>query len=186
MSEFYRYALVTILVFSASCAAGVLISVEHPGAGEQLLGMFRDAIVGEILDSSPSVMAVKLFANNLQACVFMFLGGASFGLLTAFIILANGVVIGAVAELVYQQQGLLYIAAALVPHGIFEISAFVVSGTLGFLLARELWQEWNGAGDAAASTVAMGKTFVFVVVPLVAVAAFTEAFITPEILRLVA
>jgi uncharacterized membrane protein SpoIIM required for sporulation len=32
----------------------------------------------------------------------------------------------------------------------------------------------------------MGKTFVFVVVPLVAVAAFTEAFITPEILRLVA
>ncbi|HON80969.1 MAG TPA: stage II sporulation protein M [Methanoregulaceae archaeon] len=186
MSEFSRYAMVTIFIFLASCAAGVMVSSGDPGAGEQLLGLFREAIVGEILDSAPSVLALKLFVNNLQACTFMFLGGASLGLLTAFIILANGVVIGAVAELVRQQQGLLCIAAALVPHGVFEISAFVISGTLGFLLARDLWQEWRGVGDAAASSVAMGKTFLFVVVPLVAVAAFTEVFITPEILRLVA
>jgi stage II sporulation protein M len=186
MSEFGWYALFTVLIFAASVAAGVAVTAENPGVGEQMLEMFRDALLGEILDSTPSVLAVKLFLNNLQACVVMFLGGASLGLLTAFIIMANGVVIGSVVELVRQQQGLLFIAAALLPHGIFEISAFVISGTLGFLLARNLWREWNGAGDAAASAVAMGRIFLLVVLPLVAVAAFTEAFITPEIIRLVA
>jgi stage II sporulation protein M len=186
MSEFRWYALFTVLVFAGSVAAGVAVTAENPGVGDQMLEMFRDAILGEILDSTPAVLAVKLFLNNLQACVVMFLGGASFGLLTAAIIVANGVVIGSVVELVRQQQGLLYIAAALIPHGIFEISAFVISGTLGFLLARNLWQEWKGAGDAAASALALGRIFLLVVLPLVAVAAFTEAFITPEIIRLVA
>jgi stage II sporulation protein M len=186
MSEFRWYALITVLIFAGSVAAGVAVTAENPGVGEQMLELFKDAILGEILDSTPSVLAVKLFLNNLQACTVMFLGGASLGLLTAFIILANGVVIGSVAELVRQQQGLLYIAAALIPHGIFEISAFVISGTLGFLLARALWQEWCGTGDAAASAFAMGRIFLLVVLPLVAVAAFTEAFITPEIIRLVA
>jgi stage II sporulation protein M len=186
MSEFGWYALATVLILTASCAAGVAVTAGNPALGEQVLDLFREAFLGEFLDSTPPALAVKLFVNNLQACTMMFLGGASFGLLTAFIILANGVIIGSVAEIVRQQQGLLSLAAALVPHGIFEISAFVVSGTLGFLLARDLWQELNGTGDAAAAALARGKTFLLVVLPLVAVAAVTEAFITPEIIRLVA
>jgi stage II sporulation protein M len=186
MSEFGWYAVATVLIFAGSIAAGVAVTAENPGAGEQMLELFRDAILGEILDDTPPVLSVKLFLNNLQACTVMFLGGATFGLLTAFIIVANGVVIGSVVEFVRQQQGVLTIAAALIPHGIFEISAFVISGTLGFLLARNLWQEWKGAGDAAASALALGRIFLLVVLPLVAVAAFTEAFITPEIIRLVA
>ncbi|NYT08155.1 MAG: stage II sporulation protein M [Methanomicrobiales archaeon] len=186
MSEFGWYALVTILIFTASGAAGVAVTAENPAVGEQMLELFRDAILGEILDSTPAVLAVQLFLNNLQACTIMFFGGASLGLLTALIILANGVVIGSVIEVVRQQQGLLTIAAALIPHGIFEIPAFIISGTLGFLLALALWREWNGTGDAALSALGMGRIFLLVVLPLVAIAAFTEAFITPEIIRLVA
>lgn len=186
MSEFGRYALITILIFSVAGAAGVMATAENPAIGEQMLELFRDAILGEILDNTPGVLAVKLFLNNLQACVVMFLGGASLGLLTVLIILANGVVIGSVVEVVRQEQGILTIAAALIPHGIFEIPAFIISGTLGFLLALALWREWNGTGDAAASALAMGRIFLLAVLPLVAAAAFTEAFITPEIIRLVA
>ena len=67
-----------------------------------------------------------------------------------------------------------------------EIPAFIISGTLGLLLARALWIEVNGNGDAAAEALGFGRTFLFVVIPLVAVAAVTEAFITPEIINLVA
>ncbi len=185
MSEFSRYAMVTIFIFLASCAAGVMVSSGDPGAGEQLLGLFREAIVGEILDSAPSVLALKLFVNNLQACTFMFLGGASLGLLTAFIILANGVVIGAVAELVRQQQGLVFVAAALAPHGIFEIPSFLIAGGLGFLLGQELIAEWHGRGDAAAGALPLARLFLRVVVPLLAVAAIVEAFITPAVLSVI-
>jgi stage II sporulation protein M len=186
MSDFPRYAIVTIIIFAASLAAGVTITITSPETGQQLLDLLKEAIFGDVIDKTAPVLAVTLFFNNLQACTFMFLGGASFGLLTAFIILSNGVIIGAVMELVRQQQGIWYIAAAILPHGVFEISAFVISGTLGFLLARDLWLEVTGTGDAAQKALAWGRIFLLYVIPLVAVAAMTEAFITPEIINLVA
>jgi stage II sporulation protein M len=186
MSEFPRYALATIIVFAASIGAGIAVAIASPETGQQMLDILKEAIFGEVIGKTPAELAFTLFLNNLQACVLMFLGGATLGLLTVFIILTNGVVIGSVMELVRQEQGLLYVAAALIPHGIFEIPAFIISGTLGFLLARDLWREMNGAGDAANTALTLGKTFVRVVIPLVAVAAVTEAFITPEILNLVA
>jgi stage II sporulation protein M len=186
MSDTARNAIFTCVLFAASVAAGVAITVGDPAAGQQLLELFREAILGQVLDSSAPVLAATLFLNNLQACVIMFFGGASFGLLTALVIISNGVIIGSVVELVRQQQGGLYIAAALVPHGIFEIPAFIISGTLGFLLAWSLWNEWNGKADAAADATRMGRTFLLYVLPLVFLAAVTEAFITPAIIAFVA
>ncbi len=186
MSEFPRFAVLTVVVFAVSLAAGVAVTIADPASGQQMLTLLKEAIFGEVIDKAPWELAVTLFVNNLQACTFMFLGGASFGVLTAFIIMTNGVVIGSVMELVREQQGGLFVAAALLPHGIFEIPAFIISGTLGFLLARTLYLEWKGTEDAAARALKMGKTFLLYVIPLVAVAAVTEAFITPEIINLVA
>lgn len=186
MSDTVRNVVFTCILFAASVTAGVALTLGNPEAGQQLLDLFREAILGEVLDSSAPVLAATLFFNNLQACIVMFLGGASFGILTAFVIITNGVVIGSIVELVRQQQGWLYIAAALLPHGIFEIPAFIISGTLGFLLARSLWNEWNLQGDAAAEASRMGRTFLLYVLPLVFLAAVTEAFITPGIIAFVA
>jgi stage II sporulation protein M len=186
MSDTTGSAVFTCVLFAASVAAGVAITVGNPEAGQQLLELFREAILGQVLDSSAPVLAATLFLNNLQACVVMFLGGASFGILTAFVIVSNGVIIGSIVELVRQQQGGIYIAAALLPHGIFEIPAFIISGTLGFMLARSLWNEWNLQGDAAADASRIGRTFLLFVLPLVLLAAVTEAFITPGIIAFVA
>ncbi len=186
MSDSARYAVFTCILFAASVAAGVVLTIGDPSVGTQLLDMFREAIPGEVIGSSGPVLAATLFFNNLQACLVMFLGGASFGILTALVIVSNGFMIGSIVEIVRQQEGALYIAAALFPHGIFEIPAFIISGTLGFLLARSLWNEWSLRGDAAADASRMGRTFLLFVVPLVLLAAFTEAFITPEIIASVA
>jgi len=186
MSDPARYAVFTCILFAVSLAAGMAITVGDPSFGTELLDLFREAIPREVIGSSGPVLAATLFFNNLQACLVMFLGGASFGVLTALVIVSNGVLIGSVVEIIRQQEGALYIAAALLPHGIFEIPAFVISGTLGFLLARSLWNEWSLRGDAAADASRMGRTFLLLVVPLLLLAAFTEAFITPEIIASVA
>ena len=101
------------------------------------------------------------------------------------ILSANGLLIGVVTELVRSQQGALYVVAALVPHGIFEIPAVLISGGLGFLLARALIAEWHGAADAAAEARSLARLFLRVVIPLLAVAAVVEAFITPAILSMI-
>ena len=79
-----------------------------------------------------------------------------------------------------------FVAAAIVPHGIFEIPAFILAGAFGILLAQSLIAEWYGSGDTAADARGYGKLFVTVVLPLLATAAVVEAFITPVVIHLVA
>jgi stage II sporulation protein M len=76
--------------------------------------------------------------------------------------------------------------AAIVPHGIFELPAVLVSASLGLMLGRAVMLELTGKGDASAQALILGRLFVRYVVPFVAFAACIEAFITPAVLQLVA
>ncbi|MCQ8894477.1 MAG: stage II sporulation protein M [Methanolinea sp.] len=184
MSDLARNAVIAAILLAFSIGSGALTTMQDPSTGEQLITILRDSILGETAETSGLVLAGKLFLNNLQACVVMFLGGASLGVLTVFVITVNGFVIGSVLELVRQEHSVVFMVAAVVPHGVFEIPAFLLSGALGFMLARALWNEWVSGNDAAAEALGLGRTFLFRVVPLVALAAVVEAFITPQILQI--
>jgi len=107
-------------------------------------------------------------------------------ILTIFIMSINGIVIGAIMEIVHKDHTPLFVAAALLPHGIFEIPAFIISGALGILLAQSLIAEWYGGGDSAIAAYSQARLFLAVVLPLVVIAACVEAFITPVVIHLVA
>ncbi|MDR9816476.1 MAG: stage II sporulation protein M [Candidatus Methanoculleus thermohydrogenotrophicum] len=188
MSE-YSLTRVTIFAsvfFIVSIGLGTFAVIRDPTVGTEVMTLFRDQIASQILSDSPAVLAGKIFLNNLTTCVLLFLGGASLGVVTVLILSINGLLIGAVAELMRQQQGMLFIAAALIPHGIFEIPSFLIAGGLGLLLGRALMAEWHGSGDAAAAAVPLARLFLRIVVPLLAVAAVVEVFITPVILSMIA
>ena len=177
--------IIASILFAVSIGLGVFVVARDPTIGVEVMTLFRDQVATQILSDSPAVIAGKIFLNNLSACLLLFLGGASLGVVTLLILSINGLLIGAVAELVRQQQGMLFVAAALVPHGIFEIPAFLIAGGLGLLLGQALMVEWHGGGDAAAATVPLARLFLRVVVPLLAVAAVVEAFITPVIISII-
>lgn len=178
--------IVTFLLFFASITVGWVGSAQNPAIGEELMSLFEKEVAGQMDGTDPFDMCLKLFANNLQACILLFLGGATFGILTIFIMSLNGIVIGAIMELVHKDHTPIFVAAAIVPHGIFEIPAFIISGALGILLAQSLIAEWYGSGDSAVAAYAFARLFLTVVLPLVAVAASVEAFITPVVIHLVA
>jgi stage II sporulation protein M len=178
--------IITLLLFFTTVTVGWVGSANNPQVGEDLLKLFEKEVAGQIDGDNPLDMFAKLFANNLEACILLFLGGASFGILTIFIMSLNGIVIGAVMEIVSKDHTPLFVAAALVPHGIFEIPAFIVSGALGVLLAQALIAEWYGTGDSAEAAYAYARLFLIFVLPLVLIAAGVEAFITPVVIHLVA
>jgi stage II sporulation protein M len=178
--------IVMLLLFFATITVGWVGSAGNPSVGQELIKLFEKEVAGQ-MDGTDSVdMCLKLFANNLQACILLFLGGASFGILTIFIMSLNGIVIGAIMEIVSKDHTALFVAAAILPHGIFEIPAFILSGALGILLAQSLIAEWYGGDDTAVDARRFSRLFVLYVLPLVAIAAFVEAFITPVIIHLVA
>jgi stage II sporulation protein M len=178
--------IITFLLFFATITVGWVGSIYHPEMGTNLMKLFEKEVAGQMNIDNPFDMSVKLFINNFEACILLFLGGASFGILTIFIMSLNGIVIGAIMEIIHKDHSWAFIAAALLPHGIFEIPAFIISGALGILLAQSLIAEWYGGADAAGEAQKLARIFVLYVLPLVVVAAGVEAFITPVIIQLVA
>jgi len=156
----------------------------EPELSVQIVAFFREPLAGIFIDDAPSVLAFKIFVNILGACLLLFLGGASFGVVTIAVLMFNGMVIGAILEVVRGQEGLLYVAAAILPHGIFEIPSFLLAGAFGLLLGQALMMEWQGYGDAADAAHRLWSRFVRIVVPLLAIAAIVEAFITPAVVHL--
>jgi stage II sporulation protein M len=178
--------IVTLLLFFTTIMVGWIGSEQNPSVGQELLKLFEKEVAGQMDGTDPVDMGLKLFANNLQACILLFLGGASFGILTIFIMSLNGIVIGAIMQMVRKDHTFVYVAAAILPHGIFEIPAFILSGAFGILLAQSLIAEWYGTGDTAVTAREYARLFILYVLPLVAVAACVEAFITPVVIHLVA
>ncbi|MDD5186958.1 MAG: stage II sporulation protein M [Methanoregula sp.] len=177
--------LITLFLFSVTLVAGWIGTTENPEMGTSLMELFEKEVVGQLKDAGPSTMVVNLFINNLEACILLFLGGATFGLLTFFIMSLNGVVIGAIMQIIHEDHSVAFIAAAILPHGIFEIPAFLIAGALGIMVAHSLVAEWYDRADAAAEAHRCARMFGMYVLPLVTVAATVEAFITPAIIRLV-
>jgi len=178
--------IITIILFFAALTAGWIGTAHYPAMGEDLMKLFEKEIAGQMNENNPYEMAVTLFTNNLETCILLFLGGATCGVLTVFILSLNGVVIGAIMEIVREDHSIAFVAAAILPHGIFEIPAFILAGAFGFLLTRSLIAEWDGGGDMAVDAGRYARRFLMYVLPLVAIAACVEAFITPVIIHLVA
>lgn len=183
--EFIRYFCISLLIFIGGCAGGYLTSQADSAFGESLVTLFQDMIANDIMTDDPPLLALQLFLNNLEACILLFLGGGTFGLVTLFVLSFNGIVIGGIMEVVRGKTDGLVMFAAIVPHGIFELPAVLVSAALGLMLGRQVMLELIGQGDAAAQALWLSRLFVRYVVPFIAFAACIEAFITPAVLQMV-
>jgi uncharacterized membrane protein SpoIIM required for sporulation len=79
-----------------------------------------------------------LFTHNIQVAFLAFALGLTAGIGTAIMLFSNGVLLGALAW-VYASKGLMgWFWAWILPHGIPEITAIVIAGAAGFVLARGL------------------------------------------------
>ena len=180
-----RAVVIIFLLFFSTILIGWVGTAQNHAIGEEIMHMFEKDVARQVMGGSDAEMGGKIFLNNLEACFFLFLGGASFGIFTIFIMSLNGIVIGAIMEIVHEQHSPAFVAAAILPHGIFEIPAFIIAGALGLMLSQSLVNEYHGTGDAAAEAQRLTRSFVLIVIPLLVVAALVEAFITPQVIQLV-
>ena len=78
-------------------------------------------------------LAVFIFSNNLKVSLIALFFGFFFGIVPIFLALSNGYVIGYVSKLVVNSEGVGSLWR-LLPHGIFEIPAVLISLGLGMKL----------------------------------------------------
>jgi uncharacterized membrane protein SpoIIM required for sporulation/ABC-type transport system involved in multi-copper enzyme maturation permease subunit len=135
-----------------------------------------------------TINAPALFAHNVQASlVIAFFGLFSFSVLGIILYLLNMTVIGVVAALL-SIVGLApgpILAAGLLPHGIFEIPALMLScaAVLNIGLALITPQAGRTIGEVLIEALAdWTRVLLGLVIPLLAVAAVVETYVTPALL----
>jgi uncharacterized membrane protein SpoIIM required for sporulation/uncharacterized RDD family membrane protein YckC len=126
--------------------------VAHPALVERLLppgmidraeeGMARarngDKTYIPIKDFERPVMASRIIANNVQITYAVFAFGITAGILTVFMLVYNGVSIGAALGL-YASKGIVnQIGEFVLPHSVFELSAICIAAGGGLLIASAL------------------------------------------------
>ena len=79
------------------------------------------------------VFFVVIFLNNAFTCFLDIILGPLLGIFPLFSVILNGGLIGWFA----QEEGLI-VFLAIVPHGMFEIPAFLLSAAIGLKLGREV------------------------------------------------
>lgn len=125
-------------------------------------------------------MASSIIANNLQVAFLAFASGITAGVMTVWVLVSNGLSIGAVLGL-YVSKGIgSLILAFIAPHGVLELFAICLAGAAGLLIGAAIFVPGDRTrrralvenGRRAASLVA-GATFLLLFAGLI------EGFISP-------
>lgn len=192
--QFYRETfgealLMTAAAFLIICLLGFGVSLFNKSIPEFVVNYFTQMVQdSNIVTDEGAIRFGALLANNLRAAVFSVLYGfIPFIYLTALAVGMNALILGVLAAY-YVSNGtsLLIYFAGILPHGVFELSALLITFALGLLLCRRITQyvRKNTKGMMKPLLCNIARSFVMHVVPLLVVAAAVETYITPAVLAL--
>lgn len=80
------------------------------------------------------VMSGQIIANNVQVAFMAFASGITAGVLTLWVLVSNGISIGAVAGLYASKDIGSLLLAFVAPHGVLELTAIALAGAAGLLI----------------------------------------------------
>ncbi|MBI4363723.1 MAG: stage II sporulation protein M [Candidatus Doudnabacteria bacterium] len=127
----------TLIWFVTSLVAGAVVFFIRPQLLEEILRIFEEKFgPNPPLDFN---LVLDIFKNNLMVSIIATVGGLLFGIGPFLIVVTNGFLIGFVLlALILGGEGVVetlwVLFSTLVPHGVFEIPAFLVSAALGLRL----------------------------------------------------
>lgn len=128
-----------------------------------------------------AAMSAEIITNNIRVAVLAFAGGiATLGLLTVWIVLQNGFMVGGMGAM-FAQAGFGYdFWATIAPHGVIELSAIQVAGGAGLLLsAAVLFPGRLRRKDAVREAGARAGVLIAGVCAMLLVAGTIEGFFSP-------
>jgi uncharacterized membrane protein SpoIIM required for sporulation len=137
---------------------------------------------GSIFSVVPApVASTFLFTSNISVALLAFAGGLSFGIITAWLLFQNGFMLGVIFKLCANYGLLGAVLEFIAGHGIIEISAIIVSGGAGFVVAQALLNPGAySRGDALAQQGRSAVRMAVACVPVLVIAGCIEAFISPS------
>lgn len=180
-------AIAALLLFGPALAAG-LWGWNDPGTAGALLPSTSEAVSrprpeGSDLGLSTgerASLSAGIFTNNIQVTFAAVAGGITFGLLTAGVLLFNGMLIGVVSGVGVAAGHGSVLVELIVPHGLLELSCIVVTGAAGLRMGWALVDPGRRPrGQALATEARAAVELVLGTMPWLVLAGLTEGVVTP-------
>lgn len=118
--------------------ASRIIDAEMLGKMDEMYDHDPDDPEREGFSESRAAMGGFYVRNNVGIALRCFAIGIFFGGLTVYVLLTNGIVIGAVAGYIISQGHGKAFTSFVISHGSFELTAIAVAGGAGLMLGRAL------------------------------------------------
>ncbi len=147
----WRYVLLAFLLFAIPAAVGYVMIREQPALAEDLLspGMVARAEAAaenqvegrgyaETGKEDRPQTAAWIITNNITVSFGTFVGGVTGGLLTAWLLFTNGMMLGFVLGLFQNYHAMTYLLTFVLGHGVLELTAIFISAGAGFRLAKAI------------------------------------------------
>ncbi|WP_247003270.1 stage II sporulation protein M [Halosolutus gelatinilyticus] len=185
-AEHRRYVGFAAGLFGLGAIVGALLVAVGVDLTELFLDLLSEEFSEEELAGEIDLSASFFITNNTPPFLAVILGALTFGLVTALIMLFNGVIIGNLLFALGSEAGLGLIVVLIVPHGIFELPALFIAAGVGFRLLHRAAQRFTGSRDDLFTKSYLGRTAVLVAFGwlLLVLAAFIEAYLTIAIAEL--
>ena len=189
-SDFRRYVFWCAVGLTAAFALGLGGAALRPELAETAIDAFTQQVArAGVLDEEGGMSVFGLLMNNWRAMLL----SAAYGIipflfLPLISLLSNGVLLGVLGGLLHASgQSMLFYAAGILPHGIFELTALVLSIACGVTLCRNMCR--LALSDPKRRRLLplledLLRVLVLLVAPLTVAAAFVECYVTPVIMNL--
>lgn len=192
-----RYLRLTLSLLKRHKIASALVALSFFGGiflgfmlpSELKLAIFKllFAKINDLITKDKSLNFIQIFVNNAFVGLLLIILGFTI-LLPILIILLNGIAIGVVTDLFFRLLELklstmAILIGSILPHGIIEILALLMSSIFGVLLGLKLFfkKKIEKRHKLKDLFVKILKIYIIVLIPMFFAAALIESFVTPFI-----
>ena len=182
-----RYTAAAFALFALGAIVGLLLCVTRPEFMHQVLGprmvdtierreMWTHSIVGIMPVASSAIMT-----NNLGVAFTTFASGITGGVLTLYLLVFNGLLMGVIGGACWMSGMSLSLWSFVAPHGVLELPAIFMAGGAALRLAEGLlFPGIMTRRDSVALAGAEAVRLVLGSIPILIVAGLLEGFFSPS------
>lgn len=188
------YTLISFLMFLLPALVGFGVTYYDQSAGTALLPGTEVAVANiraqrewwkEINESGNGGAATMIMTNNIRVAVVAFAGGVLLGILTLYVLVQNGLMLGIIAGAAQALGFSSKLWGFVAGHGMIELSVIFFAGGAGLQLGWALVHPGLLTRRAALERAARRAAFLLLgCIPLLVIAGLIEGFISPSDLPL--
>jgi uncharacterized membrane protein SpoIIM required for sporulation len=183
----WLFTFIAFLMFLVPAVIGFTLAANNPSIAAPLgLEAQREILSeGDVWVDIPiedrPYTSTLVMTNNIRVAILAFAGGVGFGLFTAYVLMTNGLSIGATLGLAAHYGMGSSLVEFIVGHGMIELSVIFIAGGAGLQLG---WALLNPGPytrrDALALAARRAITLVMCALPLLFVAGLIEGYVSPS------